>query len=98
MRRTMEEKRMTQRRWIPWMTVAAIALAAGTATAGPKLADMRGHLVLGYAQLFTEDSPGGSLSAGAGVDLPVTGSLRAGIDVGYHLLGSRTLEQGSLSS
>lgn len=63
-----------------------------------RFADVRGHLALGYAHLFADQAPAGSLSAGAGIDVPITSGLRAGLDVGYHLLGSRTLIQGSLSS
>jgi hypothetical protein len=81
------------------LAIAAVLLAAAMpSAAGPRLADVRGHLVLGYAKLFAADAPGGSLSVGAGVDHPVGGGLRAGLDLGYHLLGSRTLVQGTLSS
>ena len=82
--------------------VLLIQLSAGTgaspACAAPRLADVRGHMALGYAHLFADQAPAGSLSAGAGFDVPIPGGLRAGLDVGYHLLGSRTLIQGSLSS
>jgi hypothetical protein len=85
----------------PFALLLAIVLAlAATATAGagPKLSEVRGHLGLGYAHLFSDESPGGSLSAGVGVDLPLAGAFRGGLDVGYHLLGSRSLEEGSLTS
>jgi hypothetical protein len=88
------------------LVLAAALLGAPVADAAPRLADVGGHLTLGYARLFApggdagpaRETPGGSLSAGVGVDLPVSEGLRAGLDVGYHLLGSRTLVQGSLTS
>jgi hypothetical protein len=82
-----------------WTTAIAVALmAAGPSTGEARLADVRGHLMLGYAKLFAGEAPGGSLSVGVGIDHPVRGALRGGVDVGYHLLGARTLVQGSLSS
>ncbi len=78
--------------------VAALMLAAAPSPAAAGLADVRGHLTLGYAKLFAGEAPGGSLSVGVGVDHPLRGPLRGGVDVGYHLLGTRTLVQGSLSS
>lgn len=89
------------------VAAAALLFAAAAAQAAPRLADVGGHLTLGYARLFVSqdesaslarETPAGSLSTGIGLDLPVAGGLRAGVDVGYHLLGSRTLVQGSLSS
>jgi hypothetical protein len=62
------------------------------------LAAAEGHVALGYAQLVTSGAPGGNLSVTGGVDLPVVPSLRAGIDLGYHLLGSRAVARGSLSA
>ena len=51
-----------------------------------------GHLGLGYSHLVIADSPGGSLSVAAGVDYPIAPSLRLGGDIGFELLGSRTIE------
>jgi len=76
-------------------------LAPGPATAGLKFSDIHGHMTLGFSHLFVSDTtntPGGSVSFGAGADIPIHHKLRAGIDMGYHLLGSQTLVQGSLSS
>lgn len=67
---------------------------SGAAAGG--LRDVNGHLSIGYAKLFVDEAPGGSLSVTAGVDHPVARALRAGVGVGYHLLGSRTVERGSL--
>jgi len=79
---------------------AAAALALLLAAAGPASAEgsLAGHLSLGYAQLMTADAPGGSISFTGGVDLPLTRVVRIGADLGYDLLGSRTVERGSLSS
>jgi hypothetical protein len=87
------------RRLVSRLLACALALLV-TAPAGAavRLADVKGHIGLGYAHLFTDASPGGSLSAGAGVDIPIASGLRAGLDLGYHLLGTRSLEQGSLTS
>ena len=89
-----------------WVVVALVGIAGSFAVARPcpaalQLSDVNGHLAIGFTMLSasdTTDTPGGSLSIGGGADVPVTSRLRAGVDVGYHLLGSRTLEQGSLTS
>jgi hypothetical protein len=81
--------------------LAIVCLAAPAPARALEFADVRGHLAIGFAHLATSDStdtPGGSITIGAGADIPVGGRFRAGIDVGYHLLGSKTLEQGSLTS
>jgi len=62
---------------------------------------VRGHMRLGFSHLFVSDTtstPGGSLSFGAGIDIPLASRLRAGVGFGYHMLGSKTLVQGTLSS
>jgi hypothetical protein len=82
-------------------SVLAAGLVASPATAGLEFSDVHGHMTLGFSHLFVSDTtntPGGSVSFGAGADIPIHHRLRAGIDVGYHLLGSQTLDQGSLSS
>ncbi|MGH7731322.1 MAG: hypothetical protein ACRENJ_08740 [Candidatus Eiseniibacteriota bacterium] len=88
-----------------WAVVALVGIASGIAAAQPSAAlrfdDLNGHLAIGFTHLFSSDTtatPGGSISIGGGVDVPLGGRLRAGVDVGYHLLGSRTLAQGSLTS
>jgi hypothetical protein len=85
----------------PILLLAAAWLLAPTPARALDLADVQGHLALGFAHLATSDTtdtPAGSLTIGGGVDIPVGGRFRAGIDIGYHLLGSKTLEQGSLTS
>jgi len=77
---------------------AVIALGAPTARAEGRLQKLRGHLGIGYAKLLGSETPAGSFSMGAGVDYPVTGSLRAGVALGYHLLGGRIFERGSFVS
>ena len=59
---------------------------------------LEGHLSVGYAKLFSNDAPSGSLSVGGGLDYPVAGAFRAGIDIGFDLLGTRSVERGSLAA
>lgn len=78
-----------------------VVVAAGLAAAAPSpaaagIAAVRGHVGIGYAKLFVSGAPGGSLSAEGGLDHPVGGGLRVGANLGYHLLGGRTVERGSL--
>jgi hypothetical protein len=89
---------MIRRRAFVLVLAAILTALAGPSAAGPRLADLGGHITLGYAKLFVTDSPGGSLSVGAGIDHRVSEGLRAGFDLGYHLLGSRILAQGSVTS
>ncbi len=92
---------MNQRPGIALAAAALLLVTALPCAAGARLSDLRGHLAFGYGRVFSSDStptPGGSLSVGAGLDYPLAGALRFGLDLGYHLLGTRTLVQGSLSS
>jgi hypothetical protein len=77
------------------LVVGALVGAFGPAEASA-IDAFDGHLAIGYARLFTTGAPGGSFSFAAGVDRPLAVGLRTGIDVGFHLLGSRTVERGSL--
>jgi len=91
------------RRWVPLALAVIGAVLAVTApcAAAIRLADVRGHIAIGYGRVFssdTTDTPGGSLSMGAGLDLPIGAGLRAGLDIGYHSLGAVTLDQGSIST
>lgn len=70
-------------------------LAARPAVAG--IDDWKGHLSLGYAKLFDSKAPAGGFSIGAGLDYPV-GDFRLGPDIGYHLLGTRSLTSGTLNA
>jgi hypothetical protein len=77
--------------------VAMVAVWIGTAgpasAAGASRFD--GHMSIGYSHLLIEDSPGGSMSVAAGVAYPIRPSLRLGADVGFYLLGSETIIEGS---
>lgn len=92
--------------WVAAGVGAGLILGAANGFAADEPRGWNGHLGFGYAKVFVTDrdiravkprfSPGGSLSVGGGMDYPVARNLRAGIDVGYHLLGGRTIERGSL--
>jgi hypothetical protein len=74
--------------------VAVLGCAAPQARAD--LQQFGGHLSVGFSKLFVEGAPGGSIGMAGGVDYPVVASWRAGVDIGYHLLGTRTVDRGSL--
>ena len=76
--------------------VAGLALGVSTARADSWVTPLRGHLSFGYAKLFIPGAPGGSLSFSAGVDHPIASTVRAGIDVDFSLLGTNTVDRGSL--
>ena len=80
--------------------VAATVILLATPVAGRAsgFGPMGGHLSLGYGQLMISGAPGGSISFTAGVELPVRPTFKAGIDLGYALLGSSTVDRGSLSA
>ena len=77
---------------------AGLFLATAAASAGPGWSDLHGHLALGYAKRMNRDSPAGSLAIAAGVELPIRPSLKAGVEVGFDLLGSQVFEKGSISA
>jgi hypothetical protein len=76
--------------------VVLLLLVSVPASAAARFDELAGHLSIGYAKLVLEGAPGGSISMAAGLDYPVTRTLRAGVDLGYDLLGSRTVQRGSL--
>jgi hypothetical protein len=77
----------------------ALAWAASLSTpASAAMADWKGHLAIGYGKLVNGDAPGGGFSVGAGIDVPVGENLRVGPVIGYHLLGTRTVDRGSLTA
>ena len=78
--------------------MVGLAVGARPVAAGSPFASIQGHLAGGYVQLVNAGSPGGSLGFGAGVDFPVRGPLRAGVDIAFDLLGSSLVERGSLSA
>ena len=71
--------------------LAGMALAIGTSAvhAEPWVTPFRGHVSFGYAKLFATDAPGGSLAFAAGIDHPLSNTLRAGLDFDFALLGTR---------
>jgi len=82
---------------VEWpVLVGLVGCVALPALAQGAIGDWNGHLSIGYAKLFVNDGPAGSLSITGGVDYPLAATLRAGVDVGYHFLGSRTVERGSM--
>ncbi len=80
------------------LALLALLVVPAPALAAARFAEIGGHLSIGYAKLVTAEAPGGSISLGAGMDYPLAPTLRAGLDLGYALLGSRTFERGSLSA
>ena len=96
-------ERVTRRRLVGRAAAVAVVLGVlvlrvAPAHAGLELEKFQGYLAGGYGKLFVADAPGGSLSLGAGADYPVSKSLRVGVAIGSHLLGSRTVVRGSLLS
>jgi len=83
-----------------WRTLALLTLltTASPAIAALRFAEVGGHFSIGATKLVTAEAPGGSLALGAGLDYPLTPTLRVGIDLGYDLLGSRTFQRGSYSA
>jgi len=79
------------------VAMCALGLALGSArpAAAGAFTGMRGHIGLGYAKLVTADGPAGSMSGAVGLDLPVKPNLRAGIEIGASLLGTRTVEDSA---
>jgi hypothetical protein len=77
-------------------TMLGLALAVSAARADSWVTPFRGHISFGYAKLFIPGAPGGSLSFSGGVDHPISNTLRAGLDVDFNLLGTNTVDRGSL--
>lgn len=76
--------------------VAAFIVFGAPGARALTLDDVRGSIGVGYAKLVISDAPGGSFSTTAHVSVPVRGAWSAGLGLGYHLLGSRTVPRGSL--
>jgi hypothetical protein len=82
---------------------ALVLIAAALAGPAPRasasmLSEMEGHMTVGYAKLFADQAPGGSVSFSGGLDVPVTDTWRAGFGLGVSLLGTRNEIRGSLSA
>jgi len=80
------------------LVLALLACAGFVTPARAGLENLGGHLSVGYAKLFADSSPAGSVSFAAGLDLPVSESWRAGAGFGFSLLGTRTSMRGSFSA
>lgn len=80
------------------LVVLALLAVAAPAGAKARFGEIGGHLSIGYAKLVTAEHPAGSMSMGVGFDYPLAQTLRAGLDLGYDLLGSRTFDRGSYSA
>jgi hypothetical protein len=74
------------------VTLLLCLLAAPTWARAGAFTGLRGHVAIGYSKLVTADGPGGSMAGAVGLDLPVTSTLRAGIELDLALLGTRTVE------
>ena len=90
----------TRRGW--WMAVSAVTVALSVAAvlgvpaaSAGSMGKVTGHLGFGYAKLFIPDAPGGSLSTSVGFHYPIDERWGVGLGLGYHLLGSSTVERGS---
>lgn len=77
------------------MLLAAV-LCAAPASAGLELERVTGHLGVGYSRAFIAGSPGGSISAGAGLDYALTERFALGTELGYDLLGARDVKRDTL--
>jgi hypothetical protein len=75
---------------------AGLVLVAAAARADSWVTPFRGHISFGYAKLFIPDAPAGSLSFSGGIDHPISKTVRAGLDVDFSLLGTNTVDRGSL--
>ena len=80
---------------VPWAALIVGILACPVGARAETLEKFNGHLAVGYAKLFATKAPGGSMSFTGGVDYPVSPGFRAGFDLGFHLLGSRSEVRGS---
>ncbi len=83
------------------LAIAFVILSAVTALATPaaariNVADIRGLISVGYTKLSSDVSPAGSMSASVGLRVPVTPTFSVGPAIAFHLLGSETVERGSL--
>ena len=87
---------MTTRTLALGFALLTAALATRPAHADSWVTPFRGHISFGYAKLFIPDAPGGSLSFSAGVDHPLAETVRLGLDIDFNLLGTNTVNRGSL--
>lgn len=78
---------------------ALVACAAAPATAGLRLDAWKGHLSVGYAKVYSDSlAPAGSISAGGGIEYPLSPGWRLGAAVAFNLLGSSVVDRGSVTA
>lgn len=90
--------RLPQHGHAAWTLALAALCVLATPAAALDLSEMEGHVTIGYAKVFADQAPGGSLSFSGGLDLPVAEHWRAGLGIGVSLLGTRNEVRGSLSA
>jgi hypothetical protein len=79
----------------PAVPFAASPPAGAPPAAGGRLEQLSGHLAIGYAKARIDTiSPGGSITVAAGLDYRVAANWKAGVTVGYELLGSKNVNNG----
>ncbi len=80
------------------LTMLAIAVAAPAgAHAGLRLDRWKGHVAVGFAHVVSDSlAPTGSFSTSAGVEYPLSAKWRVGPAMSFDLLGSSTVQRGSI--
>ncbi len=88
------------KRFITVVLVAgALAGVSRPAGAAMQLDAWRGHISIGYTlPLIDALAPGGSMSAGVGVDYPLAPAWRVGPAVSLNMLGSSQVTRGSITA
>ena len=84
---------------MPLLLAALAACCARPASAGMRLDAWKGHLGVGYSVVFSDTlAPPGSMSASLGVEYPIATRWLLGPSVGFNLLGSSSVERGSVTA
>ena len=88
------------KRFVTVLLVAgALAGASRPAHADMQLEAWRGHISMGFAHAIIDSlAPTGSMSAGGGVDYPLTPQWRVGPSISFNLLGSTQVTRGSITA
>jgi len=78
---------------------ALLAASAATPASAMRLEAWRGHLSFGYAKLVSDTlAPAGSISVAGGIEYPLAASWHLGGTLGFNLLGSSTVQRGSVTA
>lgn len=91
-------------RWIrraswPLLLAALAAGASRPASAAMRLDDWRGHFSVGFGRVWSDSlAPGGSISAAGGLEYPLSPRWRLGATAAFNLLGSSTVNRGSVTA